>query len=50
MKKLEQWFNGITLVLCIILDCILFPFQKLFGFEIFQLSLLFIRYVEKKKY
>lgn len=46
MKKIKKLIKNIILTLCIILDCLIFPFQKLFKFEIFQLSEFYIKNID----
>jgi hypothetical protein len=47
MKKLKDFAEGFVFVLCVIVDCILFPIQKLFKWQMFQLTQYYIEYITK---
>jgi len=49
MKKLKEFGEALVFISCVILDCIIYPVQRLFGWNIFQVTQYYIEYLIKLK-
>lgn len=49
MKKLKLFLHTILFLTIILIDIIFLPIQKLFGWEIFQLTEKYLKYENKRK-
>jgi hypothetical protein len=49
MKKLKEFGEALLFILCVIVDCIIFPIQKLFKCQMFQITQYYIQCITKLK-
>lgn len=49
MKKLKLFLQTVLFLIVILIDSIFLPIQKLFGWEIFQITEKYLKYENKRK-
>lgn len=49
MKKLKEFLEAVLLIFLILIDGICLPIQKLFSWEIFQLTEKYLKFVTKRE-
>lgn len=48
MKKLKEFMKALIFILCVILDCIIYPLQHLLKYNTFQITQKYLTSIETK--